>query len=127
MLSPWHNGDKEYHQSGSGGGAVGATEPKDYSLPRVTDLIPRSDLIPWAWWYYTEDPEGRIANTPDYLEGKSFQWVASPEDDMENIHDWVDAIRGRPNAIGMIDWANATYDGIVPVADYSWNNDNTTN
>jgi hypothetical protein len=27
----------------------------------------------------------------------------------------------------MIDWANATYDGIVPVADYSWNNDNTTN
>jgi len=126
MISPWHNGDDKYHQSESGGGAVGATEPKDFSLPRVTDLIPRSDLIPWAWWY-KEDADGRIANTPDYLEGKSFQWVASPEKDLENILDWVEAIRGRPEALGMIDWAAGTYEGIEPVADYSWNIDNITN
>jgi hypothetical protein len=69
----------------------------------------------------------RIVNTPDYLESKAFQWIGSPEDEIENILDWVDAVRSHPASLGLIDWAAATRDGIEPVADYAWNINHTTN
>jgi hypothetical protein len=126
MMNPWHSGDKEFVQSENGGGAIGATEPLNLSLPRVTDFIPRADLIQWSWWY-SEDTRGKIENSPDYFEGKSFPWLASPEDELANILEWAAACRGRPGCLGMIDWAAATQDGIEPLADYSWNTNTIDN
>jgi hypothetical protein len=127
MMNPWHYGNNIYYQSATGGGRVGASEPLDFSLPRVTDLIPRTDIIQWVWQYDEEDNLGKRANSPDYFEGRDFQWLASPRDDLKNIMAWTEIIRGRPACLGMIDWTLRSYEGLEATASYSWNNANLTN
>ena len=125
MFNPWSNGNNEYYQSVYGG-KTGASEPKDLGKPRVTDRIPKTDLIPDVWSYEAGDPKGILSSSPAYFENLGFEWVASPHFNSMNIQEWAHVIADRPMNLGMIHTTWNSYDSVNETANHVWNNTQIT-
>jgi hypothetical protein len=125
MFNPWNLGNDELYQFGYGG-ASGASEPIDSASPRVTDLIPRTDLIPALWYYWAGDRRGILENSPAYFDSKGFEWIAAPSFNGMNIQEWSTAIADRPMNLGLIHTTWWGYSGIDKTANHVWNNKQLT-
>ena len=108
------------------GGESGASEPINSQSPRVTDLIPRADLIPTLWYYWPGDPKGILKNSPAYFDNLGFEWIASPSFNGMNIQEWAAVIADRPMNLGLIDTSWWGYSGLQKTANHVWNNHQTT-
>lgn len=112
MYNKYHNGGDEDYQIPYGG-KLGATY---YAL----DLINRDDVVFLSWWY-KDDYQGKMANSPNIYNSLGFEFIGGPWDNEKNIKYWS-YLCYQNNALGMID--HEFYDGIggVPIAaNYSWN------
>ena len=125
MFNPWNNGDNVNYQA-LYGGKKGATEPKNTLLGRVTDLIPRIDLIPAAWFYDAGDAKQILKNTPSYFQNLGFEWLAAPSYNGMNIQEWVSVIKDQPMNIGIIDTTWFNYEGLFKASNHIWNNNQNT-
>lgn len=126
MVSPWHNGGNKYYNTRWGGGKIGAMEPVDASLPRVTDDIPREDLVLWSW-NYDAIASPKLLYSPAYYESKGFSWVASSFRSAENIDHWgVQMLNGQSN-LGSILFSPRYMDpgNLVPAAGRTWQLDSS--
>jgi hypothetical protein len=125
MFDPWANGNDEYYQFAYGGKS-GRSEPIDSESPRVTDLIPRQDLIPALWHYWPGDRRGQLRNSTAYFDNIGFEWIAAPSFNGMNIQEWAAAIADRPMNLGLIDTTWWGYSGLQKTANHVWNNQQVT-